>query len=484
MSINTPQLDPAIMGGPMRLSDLVGGYWCITDPMMDEIQAIYDAHMRGEKIDIKGVEARIGRPLNNQRADYTVQDGVAIIPMSGVIGPKANLMMEISGGTSAQVLRNQILAAKEDPKVKAAILYADSPGGNVLGIAEGAAAWRDFAAAKPAITYSDGTLASAAYWWGSAAAKVYISGPMVNVGSIGVRTEHVDTSMRDAASGVKRTIIKAGAYKAVGDGPMDPQSFEYRQSQVDYLYSLFVDTVAQHRGTTAERVLADMADGRVFIGQQAIDAGLVDGFASLENLVAQLADNPQSVAPLRHLKAGSQPAHPMRAIYLPSATAAAGAAAAVAQTDEPVPPVATATDDPQGHDMDIKTVADLEKAFPDLTASLKTNSFEAGKAEGIAAGQAAEVERIKGVRAQALPGHEALIEQLAYDGKTSPAEAAMAINAAQREAFKAAAAAHFADAPNPAKGDPRAAAQAEPTKRTPNVQSAYAGLNKQPTATA
>jgi hypothetical protein len=114
-------LDPAICGGPMRLADLVEGYWAITDGMYAEIQAIYEAHMRGEKIDIKGVEARLGRPLNNARAGYTVQDGVAIIQMSGVIGPKANLMMDISGGTSAQILRNEILAAAAQAALAAAL---------------------------------------------------------------------------------------------------------------------------------------------------------------------------------------------------------------------------------------------------------------------------------------------------------------------------------------------------------------------------
>ena len=59
-------LDPAIVGGPMRLADLVEGYWAITPAMHDEIRSIYDAHMRGDKIDIKGVEARLGRPLVNE----------------------------------------------------------------------------------------------------------------------------------------------------------------------------------------------------------------------------------------------------------------------------------------------------------------------------------------------------------------------------------------------------------------------------------
>jgi len=467
-------LDPAVFGGPMRLADLVEGYWAITEPMHAEIQTIYDAHMRGEKIDIKGVEARIGRPLNNSRAGYMVQDGVAIISLSGVIGPKANLMMDISGGASAQVVRNEILTALDDPKVNAAILYADSPGGNVLGIAEGAAAWRAFAEAKPAVTFSDGTLASAAYWWGSAASKVFISGPMVNVGSIGVRTEHIDTSMRDAATGVKRTVIKAGKYKAAGDGPLDPKTLEYKQAQVDYLYSLFVDTVAAHRGVSVEAVLDNMADGQVFIGQQAIDAGLVDGFASLEQLVAQLADKPEAVAPLRIQGASApKPKRPMRAVFLPSASMQAGAASVDASTqDRPVTPVDPATTQEQSMSTQALTRETFEQEHAALFATLRT--------EFMAAGASQERERIQAVRAASLPGHEQLIETLAFDGKTTGGDAALAIIAAERKTIDAAKAAHFNDAPKAAPtGRTGASAEnADKPKAVVNAAKAYAGLNR------
>lgn len=472
----------------MRLADLVEGYWAITDPMYDEIRSIYDAHMRGEKIDIKGVEARIGRPLTNERNGYTVHNGVALIQMSGVIGPKANLFMDISGGTSAQLLRNEILAAAQDPKVESGILYADSPGGNVLGIAEGAAAWKAFAEQKPALTFSDGTLASAAYWWGSAASKVFISGPMVNVGSIGVRTEHVDTSMADAARGVKRTIIKAGAYKAAGDGPLDPKTLEYRQAQVDYLYSLFVDTVAAHRGVDVETVLKDMADGRVFIGQQAIDAGLVDGFSSLEDLIEQMARDPRAVAPLRTQADAAKPPRKRMArasADLLPASAAAGAAAAGAnfQEDEPVPHVNPSTTIQETSMPENLTREALERDHAALYGQIRSEALSEGAAQ--------ERARIQAVRAQTLPGHEALIETLAFDGKTTGDQAAAAVLAAERTAIDARRKAHGADAPPAApSGAAGAHAQAETEKPAKpgavkaviNSVKAYAALNKRPDA--
>jgi len=485
---NTPQnpapergssfLDPQIHGGPMRLADLVGGYWAITADMHDEIRSIYDAHMRGEKIDIRGVEARVGRPLVNDRQSYQVADGgVAVIQMQGVISPKANLFTSISGGTSAQQLRADILAAAADPKVKSGILYGDTPGGNVLGVAEAAAAWRDFSQAKPAVTLSDGMLASGGIWVGAGAPKIMITGPMVHVGSIGVRTEHLDTSTADAARGVKRTIIAAGKYKAAGDGPLTPESFAYKQAQVDYLYTVFVDWMAAMRGVSAEQVLSDMADGRVFMGQQAIDAGLVDGYASLEGLIAQMASDPLSVTALRAAPGGGRRTVRQSPARAAAAAPAAGAAAEAGQgaanpQDVPVPPVESSSSTTQGNTMSDITRESLERDHSALFAALRS--------EFMAAGAAAEIARIQAVRAQSLPGCEALIEKLAFDGKTTGPEASMAIVVAQREALAAAGNAHRADAPAavPNAAAPGAGGHEAPPKRQPNAQAAYAGLNK------
>jgi capsid assembly protease len=293
-----------------------------------------------------------------------------------------------------------------------------------------------------------------------------------------VRTEHMDTSTADAARGVKRTIISAGKYKAAGDGPLTPESFAYKQAQVDYLYTVFVDWMASMRGVSAEQVLADMADGRVFIGQQAIDAGLADGFASLEGLIAQMASDPLSVTALRAAPGGGRRTVRQSPARASAAAPAAGVAAeagqgAPTQQDEPVPPVASTTST-EGTPMSDITRESLERDHSAL--------FAAVRSEFTTAGAQAERDRIKAVRAQTLPGCEALIETLAFDGQTTGPEAAMAVLGAQREALAAAGRAHHADAPAavPSAAAPGAGGQEAPAKRQPSYQAAYAGLNKRP----
>jgi capsid assembly protease len=87
----------------MTLLDLLTSPWALTPDKLMEMQEIYRVHLRGEKIDLSGFEARAGRPLASDQQDYQLRDGgVAVLSLEGVIAPKANLFMQICGGISAQ----------------------------------------------------------------------------------------------------------------------------------------------------------------------------------------------------------------------------------------------------------------------------------------------------------------------------------------------------------------------------------------------
>lgn len=419
----------------MKLLDLLTAPWAIAPDKLREIQAIYTTHLRGEKIDIDAIEARLGRPLANEQQDYEIRDGgVAVLSLEGVMAPKANLFMRVSGGVSTQLANTQIESAMADPRVTALVLAIDSPGGSVFGTPELGATVRELSAIKPIVTVSDATLASAAYWVGSAANAIYISGPTVQVGSIGVVASH---SYDPKVAGTK-TDITAGKYKRiVSDGPLTDEGRAYMQGHVDHLYSVFVDAVASHRGTSVESVLANMADGRIFIGQQAIDHGLVDGYATVDAMVEQLATNPAKFA-RRH-----------KAVFalggLPKSPPAA--AAGVQPSANKPEPVLLATSNPplKGSTMDRAT---LEQQHPALFAQLQT--------EFAALGATAERTRIQAVESALIPGHEALIAGLKFDGKTSGGDAALAVNQAERTMRTAQGAAANAEAPKPVASTPPA----------------------------
>jgi ClpP class serine protease len=440
----------------MNLIDVLTSPWAIEPDKLREIQAIYATHLRGEKIDVAAIEARMGRPLANDQKRYEVQSGgVGLLTVRGVMAPRANLFMQVSGGVSSEMLRQQLDSMAADSRVKSALIAADSPGGNVLGIPAAIDSLRALAAAKPTVLVGEGTIASAMYWLGSAANAVFIQGATDRVGSLGVYARF-GWDPKD-----ENTVeIVRGSYKMAGVNGQGPSKewLAYAGRQLDHLYTVLVDDVAQHRGVSSKQVLEHMADGRVFIGQQAIDAGLVDGVSTVEAMVDRLATDPLEFAQRRKavfaLGAVDNPPTP---------------------EDEPVLPVASADDHTplQGAtmppvEMSAITLAMLERDRPDLFAQLRDTFLAQGRTEGAQA----EVARVAGVRAAALPGHEKLIDGLAADGKTTPAEASLQVIAAERQARAKAAGEHAEDAPPAAKpaaapegGTPDKAAQAAEAQR-------------------
>lgn len=259
--------------------------WAIHPAKLDEINAFIELRLNG-KVDEDAQEAASGKSGNRADTPYQVRDGIATIPVYGTLMKRANIFTRYSGGTSYQLLRRDIGMALDDPEVTGIILDVDSPGGTVDGVFELA----DFIAGsrgrKPMMAVADGMIASAAYLLASAADRILV-GQGANVGSIGVAATHYDLSKRDEQAGIKRTEIFAGRYKRMGTDaePLSEEARDYLQSRVDYYYTLFVEAVARNRGITPEEALL-MADGRIFIGRQAVDIGLADDIGTMGQAVA------------------------------------------------------------------------------------------------------------------------------------------------------------------------------------------------------
>lgn len=395
----------------MKLLDILTAPWAIQPDKLLEIQAIYATHMRGEKIDVAAVEARLGRPLQNEPKAYEIIDGVAVLPLEGVSARRANLFTQISGGVSTELAQRDIRAAVADQAVHSILLAIDSPGGTVDGTQALAATITAARAVKPVVSLASGMMASAAYWYGSAAERRYISDATTQVGSIGVIAKHMDTSAADAQQGVKTTLVSAGKFKTVANhsGPITAEDLASMQDRVDYIYSIFISDVATHLGLSPEAVHERMGDGRVFIGQRAVAAGLVDGVATLDDLVQQLNRDRSSAGAARSAR-----------VSVPAVTAAAN-------------PTPTS----QGPATMTLTRDTLQAQAPELLQAL------------LAEGASTERARIQAVEAQSLPGHEALIAGLKFDGKTSGPEAALAVLNAERGLRANAAQQLAADAPKP-----------------------------------
>ncbi len=392
----------------MRIVDVLNAPWAILPDKLLEIREVYLTHLRGEKVDIDTIEARLGQALNNQPKGFEVIDGVAVLAVDGIIAKRMNLFTRISGGTSTQLLEHNFLQALGDPAVHSIILRIDSAGGQVDGTFELARTIREARGRKPVVALGDSMMASAAYWIGSAADRVFITGETTTVGSIGVVATHTDVSRAEEMRGIKTTEITAGRFKRI-DSSHSPLSDEARaviQEHVDHVYSVFVENVAEHRGVDVETVLEKMADGRLFMGSKAIDAGLVDGVSTLGALIEKLSQEWEASG-----KTGAVAPDPKR----------------------------------NGGTMSEETKTLLAHEVE----ALEQAAFKRGKAEGLAEGATAERSRIREVEAQLLPGHEALIAELKFDGKTTGAEAAVRVLGAERDKKAKVLIDLKADAPDP-----------------------------------
>jgi signal peptide peptidase SppA len=441
----------------MKLLDILHEPWAILPEKKTEIDTIYATHLRGEKIDIRGIEAALGRPLHNAPAGaYEIVNGVAILDFSGVMAKRMNFFMEISGGFSTQIATALVNQAAADESVTAILITLDSPGGAVDGTADLAAAIGRAAASKPVAAIADGVMASAAYWAGSSASRVYAANGATLVGSIGVVATHVDVSGREAKFGIKTTEITAGRYKRIASSyaPLSESGRQSIQDQADYLYGVFLDAVAANRGIESRDAVHErMADGRLFIGQQAVDAGLVDGIASAEEVLALLTGGE---IPVRATQGTSA-----TVIARPSTTTAAGAAADTSQENDMKTQTDTAVTAEQAQPFVDAAVATARKEIEPQLTTARTESATAERA------------RVQGVLAinAKMPGHETLVNTLAFDGTTTPEQALAKVVDADVEKRKGKSADLRADAPAPvpAAAAPAAEPKADETQEDPHA---------------
>ena len=263
-----------------------GSPWALELNKYRAIADLIRLRAAGGHVDAETVAAIVGAA--RQPSGRTQAGAVAVIPIYGVISPRATLMTESSGGTSAQAVAYALDQALAEPSVASIVLEFDTPGGNVTGMTELAAKIRNARGQKRIVSHVNALAASAGYWLASQADEV-ISTPSGLVGSIGVYTEHLDMSRALDAEGVTPTIISAGEHKVEGN-PYEPLSDDARasiQKMVDDVYGVFVGDVARGRGVSASLVRAEYGKGRVLSAKDAKAAGMIDGIATLEETIAR-----------------------------------------------------------------------------------------------------------------------------------------------------------------------------------------------------
>jgi capsid assembly protease len=216
--------------------------------------------------------------------------GVAVLPLTGVITPRGSLLSLLFGGGGGLVdFRASFREAMSSPDVGAIVLDVDSPGGLIDLVPETAEEIRAARGVKPIVAVANTLAASGAYWIASQADELVIT-PSGSAGSVGVYMVHEDWSGFNEKEGIQPTYISAGKYKVEGnpDEPLSEEAQADWQREVDDLYAMFVEAVAQGRGVSTAQVRDGYGEGRTLLAHRALGAGMVDRVATLEETVYDL----------------------------------------------------------------------------------------------------------------------------------------------------------------------------------------------------
>jgi len=190
-------------------------------------------------------------------------------------------------------LLRAIRAADRDEEVRAILLEVDSPGGGITPSDEVYTALMRFKAGgegrKIIVLMRD--LAASGGYYVAMAGDWLIAQPTTVIGSIGVIMQSLNWKVLSDKIGVTDTTIKSGDNKDMLNPfrETDPEEVALLQDMIDRMHTRFRGIVAQSRGIEPA-ALAEIADGRIFTADQAMELRLIDQVGYWDDAVAKTAE--------------------------------------------------------------------------------------------------------------------------------------------------------------------------------------------------
>ena len=256
--------------------------WAITKDGFATVKANFD------KIkDIKAVEAYNSNSLE-KTLSVKIRDGVAIIPVTGPIFRYVNWYIYYFGGTAISWLARDFRAALDNKDVYSILFNVNSPGGECNGVNEFCKMVLSARNKKPMTAYIGGLGCSAGYWVPAMAGDIVVDETAI-LGSIGVQTVYLDDTKFLENMGFEEIVLTSDISPKKNLPPTDDEGKKLVKNRLNALANVFASSVATGRGIPLKTVLRDFGQGDVFVGQEAIDAGLADRIGSFEEALADLA---------------------------------------------------------------------------------------------------------------------------------------------------------------------------------------------------
>lgn len=291
--ISEAQLDNILSSKPLLTATEARTHGFIDAVMFhDQVLDLLRARTKTEKdddppmIELEDYRAPVGKGKDGE---------IAVVYAVGGIGPGKSRYnpSPLFGGqmVGSSTFREAMKTAREDDDVKAVVVRINSPGGDASASEE---MWREIMLTreiKPVIASMAGVAASGGYYI-AAAADTILAEPTTITGSIGVFGMWFNMEkLMEEKIGINTQVITSSPYADMYSAvrPATSQERAIAEEQVDSTYRTFLTIVSQGRGLSMDSVMA-IAQGRVWMGQQAHALGLVDILGGFEKAVEIAAD--------------------------------------------------------------------------------------------------------------------------------------------------------------------------------------------------
>lgn len=219
----------------------------------------------------------------NVTSDFSANK-IAVLYANGDIDGNSDSSMD-----SEEIVKELNKLAKND-KVKAVVLRVNSPGGSAFGSEQMWYAAQQLKSKKPLIVSMGAYAASGGYYM-SCMADTIVAENTTLTGSIGIFGMMPDIQGLTDKLGLDVDIVKTHNYSDLGNifRPMTQNEKNLMQNQVNRGYDLFVKRCADGRGIPENRI-REIAEGRVWLGKDALNLGLVDVIGGLDEAVEIAAE--------------------------------------------------------------------------------------------------------------------------------------------------------------------------------------------------
>jgi protease-4 len=218
------------------------------------------------------------------------EDAVAVVRVEGVIvsGEEADWSLSATGNAYSDSIVERLERADQDPSVKAIVLRVNSPGGGVVATDEIYSALTEIE--KPLVV-SMGEMAASGGYYVSCAAEEILANPATLTGSIGVISTVPNFEELLDKVGIEMLVIKSGTMKDELSPYRQPTEEEiaHWQAIIDEAYEQFLGVVVEGRDLHPDDA-RELADGRVYTGQRALELGLVDQLGNLPEALELAAE--------------------------------------------------------------------------------------------------------------------------------------------------------------------------------------------------